>query len=406
MFETEKSFSKTIFTCYFGGITQAIVNNLAPLLFLTFQHSFGFTLEQITLITTVNFTVQLLTDIISIKLVDFIGYRASGILSHFLAGIGLVGMALLPDYFGFNGLLISVCCYAIGGGLLEVIISPIVEACPTAKKESAMSLLHSFYCWGHAGVVLISTLLFNLLGIVHWRLIVYLWAIIPFFNLINFFRIPLYPIVSEKEKISIKTIIGQKTIWFFLLLMICAGAAEQAMSQWSSVFAESALHMTKTAGDLAGPCSFALLMGTARALYGKYSHLLPIQPAMIGSAALCLLCYLVTAQSNSPIIALIGCALTGFSVGILWPGTFSLAARKLRNGGTAVFAVMAFAGDLGCSIGPSLVGIITDRSGGNFNKGILAAIIFPGLALIILIFQYRRTKRITERRSALPGDMI
>ena len=380
-----KNYTQTIYACYFGYITQAIVNNLAPLLFLTFQKTFDLSLEKITLITTVNFCVQLLTDLASVKLVDKIGYRASAFISHLLSCIGLVAMALLPNFLGYTGLMIAVVLYAIGGGLIEVIISPIVEACPTEKKEAAMSLLHSFYCWGHVGVVLLSTAFFYFIELEHWQILVCLWAIVPFANMLNFLRVPLYPIVSEQEKISVHDIFKEKIIWIFLLLMICAGAAEQAMSQWSSAFAESALKVSKTVGDLAGPCGFALMMGIARALYGKFSTKISLKFAMISSAALCIACYLVAALSKNQFAALAGCSLTGFSVGLFWPGTFSLAASKLKRGGTAVFALLALAGDLGCSSGPTLVGFIASHYDGDFTKGILYALVFPITILITMI---------------------
>lgn len=386
----------TIYACYIGFITQAIVNNLAPLLFLTFMQSFSLTLEQITIITTLNFSVQLLTDLVAVKLVDKIGYRASAVTASLLSGLGLICMALLPDFIGYGGLLTAVILYAIGGGLLEVIISPIVEACPTEHKESAMSLLHSFYCWGHVAVVLLSTLFFTFIGIDHWRILVCIWAIIPLANLFNFLRVPIYEIVPDDEKISLKSLAKSKVFWVFLLLMVCAGAAEQAMSQWSSAFAESALHVSKSVGDLAGPCAFALLMGTARALYGKFSKKIPLKLAMAGSAALCILCYIVTALSGNAVLALIGCAVTGFSVGIFWPGTFSLAAQKLRGGGTALFAIMALAGDLGCTSGPTLVGFIAGGNGGDFAKGILIAIAFP-IIIFVTMLLFRKTKKNTDK---------
>ncbi|HEY8421415.1 MAG TPA: MFS transporter [Thermoclostridium sp.] len=381
------SYEHTIYACYIGYITQAIINNFAPLLFLTFQSSYDLTIDKITLITTVNFLVQLLVDLVSTKLVDKIGYRVSAICAHFFTGIGLLGMAFLPDLSAsaYTGLIVSIVLYAIGGGLIEVIISPIVEACPTEKKEAAMSLLHSFYCWGHVGVVLVSTAFFALAGINNWRLLSCIWAIIPLANLLYFTQVPIYPVVKENEGLSVKALFSKKIFWLIMLLMVCAGASEQAMSQWSSAFAESGLKVSKTTGDLAGPCIFAALMGTARALYGKYSDYIPLKKMMILSAVLCIISYSLATLTGNAALGFIGCALCGFSVGIFWPGTFSIAAKIIPAGGTAMYALMALAGDLGCSAGPTLVGFVANARNGMLSAGLLMAMVFPILMLTGLL---------------------
>ena len=373
------SYNHTIYASYFGYITQAIVNNFAPLLFVTFASGYGLSLDKITLITTVNFATQLLTDLVAAKAVDKVGYRAAVVAAHVFSALGLLGMAFLPNVVGdfYLGLLISVMLYAVGGGLIEVLISPIVEACPTEKKEAAMSLLHSFHCWGHVGVVLLSTAFFALLGVENWPVMACVWALIPLANAFYFAMVPLYPITKEEEQLSLRELLGQKVFWLLLVVMVCAGASEQAMSQWASTFAESALNVSKTVGDLAGPCAFAVLMGTARALHGKYSDQLPLRQTMKGCAVLCVVCYLVAVFAPHPVLALIGCAVCGFSVGIFWPGTFSIAAQKLPAGGTAMYALMALAGDVGCGSGPTLVGMAANANGGNLKFGLLLAILFP-----------------------------
>ena len=373
------SYTHTIYASYVGYITQAVVNNFAPLLFLTFAGDYGLTLDQITLITTVNFLVQLCVDLLSAKWIDRVGYRAGIIAAHALAGAGLVGMAALPQVLdnAYTGLMAAVVLYAIGGGIIEVLISPIVEACPTEKKEAAMSLLHSFYCWGHVAVVLVSTAFFTVFGVERWRILACIWAAVPILNIFYFSQVPIYPIVSEQEKLPVRRLLGRKAFWLIGVLMVCAGASEQAMSQWTSAFAESALGVSKTAGDLAGPCAFALLMGTARALYGKFSDRIPLKKAMLGSAVLCIGCYGLAVFAGNPVLGLLGCALCGFSVGIFWPGTFSLAAKELPAGGTAMYALLALAGDLGCSSGPTVVGLAANAIGGQLKAGLLAAVIFP-----------------------------
>lgn len=380
----KNSFNHTIYASYIGYITQAIVNNFTPLLFLTFSRQFGLSLDKIALITTVNFGVQLIVDLLSAKAIDRIGYRASVIIAHIFSALGLCGLAVLPNTLsnGYAGILICVVLYAIGGGIIEVMISPIVEACPTERKEAAMSLLHSFYCWGHVGVVVISTLFFRLFGIEHWRIMAVLWAIIPIINAVYFSRVPIYSITQSKAPTPIKSLIKNKLFWLFIVFMICAGASEQAMSQWASAFAEAGLGVSKTVGDLAGPCAFAVLMGTSRALYGKFSEKLPLKKAMLLCALLCISAYLIATLTKSSVAGLIGCSICGFSVGIFWPGTFSLASSKLKGAGTAMFAFMALAGDVGCSAGPTLVGFISKATNDNLKSGLLTAIVFPILILI------------------------
>lgn len=377
------NYNHTIYACFTGYVIQAIVNNFAPLLFLTFQREFGISLDKIALLISFNFGIQLLIDLLAAGFVDRIGYRISIVSAQLFAGVGLLSLAFLPDLLPdpMAGLFISVFIYAIGGGLLEVLISPIVEACPTTRKEAAMSLLHSFYCWGHAGVILLSTLFFALFGITNWRILACLWAIIPFLNLIYFTQVPILSFTEKNGGMPVSKLLGSKMFWLMALLMVCAGACEQGISQWASAFAEAGLHVTKTIGDLAGPCAFALLMGTSRALYAKFSEKISLTRFMACSGILCLISYLLASLSRSPVLGLLGCALCGLSVGILWPGTFSLAAKNLRSGGTAMFAFFALAGDLGCGSGPALVGFISEKNGGNMKAGILAGILFPLLLL-------------------------
>lgn len=376
----------TIYASYIGYITQAIVNNLAPLLFLTFRAEFGLSLGQITLITTLNFLVQLTVDLLSARFADRLGYRSLVVAAHVLSAAGLIGLALLPSLLPpYAGVLISVILYAIGGGLIEVLISPIVEACPTDEKNGAMSLLHSFYCWGQVAVVLLSTAFFAAFGRDAWRLLAVLWALIPLFNVFYFRLVPLYPIVSEGQGMSSRELMGTKLFWLFFMLMVAAGASELAMSQWASAFAESALGVSKALGDLMGPCAFAVLMGSARAYYGTHSTRLPLRGMMIGCAALCVGCYLLASLASLPLLGLLGCAFCGLSVGLFWPGTFSIASRKLPRGGTAMFALLALAGDVGCTSGPTLTGLVASAAGGSLQTGLLAAVLFPAVMLLGLL---------------------
>lgn len=397
-----QNYGHTIRASYIGYITQAVGNNFAPLLFLTFAGTFGLSLEKITVLTVVNFLVQLLVDVLSAAFVDRIGYRAAIVAAHLFAASGLVGLAVFPGVFPdpYGGLLGAVGLYATGGGIIEVLISPIVEACPTRKKEAAMSLLHSFYCWGHVFLVAVCTVFFRLFGIENWGVLACVLAVIPLCNSVYFLLVPIYPVLGGHEKLSFGGLVRQRAFWLFILLMVCAGASEQAMSQWASAFTESALHVSKTVGDLAGPCAFAVLMGTARALYGRFGEGIPLKKVMAGSAVLCIGCYVTASCAGLPALGLLGCGLCGFSVGIFWPGTFSMAASALPGGGTAMFALMALAGDLGCSLGPALVGMAAGKGGG-LKGGLLAAVIFPAL-LFAGVFLLKEGKK----RNGASGDGI
>ncbi len=380
-----KSYSHTIYASYLGYITQAIVNNFAPLLFLTFMSDFDLTLEMITLITTVNFAVQLTVDAVAARIVDRIGYRPCIVAAHVAAAAGLVGLALFPAIMPpFAGIMLAVVLYAIGGGIIEVLISPIVEACPTERKAAAMSLLHSFYCWGHVFLVVVSTAFFAVFGIGAWRVMACIWALVPLFNVFYFLLVPIYPIVSEGTKqLTLLELCKSKVFWLLMVMMVCAGASEQAMSQWASAFTENVLSISKTMGDLLGPCAFAICMGAARALYGKFERRIPLRQFMMASSGLCILCYVLASVCRQPVLALAGCALCGFSVGIFWPGTFSIAAPALPGGGTAMYALMALAGDLGCSSGPTVVGMVSGAAGGDLRVGLMAAMVFPILMLVL-----------------------
>lgn len=388
-------YQNTMYACFVGYIVQAIVNNFVPLLFLTFESSYGIPLSQITMLITFNFGIQLLVDLLSAKFVDKIGYRVSIVMAHIFAALGLAGLVVLPDLLpnAFAGLLIAVVIYAIGGGLIEVLISPIMESCPSENKEKAMSLLHSFYCWGHVGVVLLSTLFFWFFGIADWKILALLWVIIPVCNGILFCKVPIAPLIEEGETgMSLRELCKNRIFWILMLMMMCAGASEQAVSQWASTFAEQGLGVSKTIGDLAGPMSFAILMGSARAFYGKFGDRIDLDKFMQASSLLCIVSYLCISLSPSPLFSLIGCSLCGVSVGIMWPGTFSKASAALRNGGTAMFALLALAGDVGCSGGPTLVGFATGLASDDLKKGILAGIIFP-ILLIVGIVSLKKAKR-------------
>lgn len=389
------TYQTTVFSCFTGYIVQAIINNFVPLLFVTFQTSYQIPLSKITLLITINFTMQLLVDLIAARYVDKIGYRVSIVAAHIFSAAGLIFLSFLPDRMEpFTGILIAVLTYSIGGGLIEVLVSPIIEGCPTGNKEKAMSLLHSFYCWGHVAIVLLSTLFFQIAGINHWQLLALIWAAVPVANGILFLKTPIAPLLSPDEKsMDLKALFKNKIFWILMLMMLCAGASEQSVVQWVSTFAEQGLGISKATGDLAGPMTFAILMGSARAFYGKFGDQINLEKFMLLSTALCIFSYLLATVIPSPAVNLIGCGLCGFSVGIMWPGTFSKAAAVLRSGGTALFAMLALAGDLGCSSGPTLVGMVSNLADGNLKAGILTAILFPITLFLCLVLLHNVLRR-------------
>ena len=391
-----KQYNKTIVACFIGYIVQAIINNFVPLLFLTFQRDYDIPLSQITLLVTFNFGIQLLIDLVSVTFVDKIGYRASMILAHALSAAGLIMLTILPEILPspFVGILIAVMVYAVGGGLLEVLVSPVVEACPSDNKEKAMSMLHSFYCWGHVGVVIISTLFFRFAGINNWKILALVWSIVPIGNAILFSKVPIASLIKEGERgLNLKELFGIKAFWILMIMMICSGASEQAVSQWASAFAEKGLGVSKTIGDLAGPMAFAILMGTSRAFYGKFGDHINLDKFMIYSCLLCILSYLGISFLPIPQLSLISCAICGLSVGIMWPGSFSKASATIPNGGTALFALLALGGDIGCSGGPTVVGMVSGALNDNLKAGIFAGIIFPVTLLISVILCKKKVVR-------------
>ena len=388
----QKNYRKTLAACYLGFITQAITANFAPLLFLKFHADYHISLGQIALIPTAFFLTQLLVDVFCAWFVDAIGYRRSVILSEITSGLGLAGLAVIPDLFSdpFTGILVCVIIYAIGSGLIEVVVSPIVEACPFEHKDAVMSLLHSFYCWGSVGVILLSTLFFALFGIENWRILACIWALIPLYNIWNFATCPIERLTEEGKGMTVGALFKTPLFWLAIVLMICAGASELSMAQWASAYTEAALGFPKTVGDLIGPCLFAVTMGICRVIYGKFGTRMNLTRFMIGSGILCLCCYLLASLSASPVLGLIGCVCCGFSVGIMWPGTISITSPRLPQGGTALFALLAMAGDLGGAFGPSLVGTVTQQAGDSLQSGMLVGSVFPLVMVLSLFVMDRR----------------
>ena len=391
---TALNYQKTKIACYLGFITQAISANFAPLLFLKFHHDYQISLGNIAWISTCFFFTQLLIDLFCAKFVDRIGYRVCVVASEVCSAAGLIGLAFLPEIFPnpLAGILCSVILYAMGSGLIEVLCSPIIEACPFDNKEASMGLLHTIDCWGAVGTILISTIFFLIFGIESWKWLAVLWALIPVVNIYNFATCPIEYLVDEENGMKVTELFRKPLFWIAICLMICSGASELAMAQWASAYAEAALGLSKTIGDLAGPCMFAVAMGISRVIFGKYGERIDLMKFMASSGILCVICYFLTALSSNPILGLIGCIVCGFSVGIMWPGTISISSKEFPMGGTAMFALLAMAGDLGGSIGPGIVGRVTQSAGNNIQVGMGVGLIFPFILLIMLFILYTKKK--------------
>ena len=389
-----KNYKKTLVACYLGFVTQSISANFTPLLFLTFKNTYGITLDKIAMIPLVFYFTQLLTDLAATKYVDRIGYRTCVVASQVLSAVGLILMAILPELLPapFVGLLISVILYAIGSGLIEVLVSPIVEACPFENKDGVMSLLHSFYCWGAMGVILISTLFFSVFGIENWKILTFILALVPLYNAFNFMNCPIERLLEDGQSMGVGKLLKTPIFWLMILLMICAGASEATMTQWTSAFTESAIGVSKTVGDLVGPCLFAMFMGITRTLYGKFSEKLDLVKVMLACAVMCVACYLLASLSTLPVLGLAGCALCGLAVGIMWPGSICISSQQCPKGGTAMFAFLALAGDLGATVSPTMVGSLSEMAGGNLKTGLLVASLFP----IMLVFGLILLKRVKK----------
>lgn len=393
-----KSFKATIGASCIGYFTQAVLINFAPLLFITFQKEFGLSIAQLSVLIATNFATELIIDFLGTKYVSKIGYRRSVIIAQALSVMGLVMIPMLPKLLPhkFLALEIAMIFCGLGGGLIEVLISPIVEACPTKKKSAIMSVLHSFYCWGQMGVVLLSTLYFRTVGIENWEYLSLIWAIIPAVDLVLFCFVPINTLVDESEESSFGDLIKQKLFWVFLVMMLCAGATELSMSQWASAFAEAGLGVEKWIGDLLGPCLFAVCMGGARVFYATHSDKIGLKKGILISAFICIFSYLVAIFSPIPIISLLGCALCGVGSGMLWPGTYSIATNRMPKGGVPMFGLLALAGDLGCLSGPYLTGMMSTAFGGNLKMGFLCSLVFPVTLVIMVLILMRYFKKPTN----------
>lgn len=377
----------TIYGCYLGYVVQGMINNINPLLFVTYQNRLHVSVEAISVLIILNFGLQMVVDTVAIKVVDKVSHRLCMVLAHVFTVLGLVSISVLPFILPVPvvGLAIATVLNGIGGGLLEVLVSPIVEAVPGKEKEKAMSLLHSFYCWGCVGFIAVSTLLLKILGAEKWFLLPLIWTVLPLINVFVFMKVPILRLVEEGQEMPVRKLFSLKVFWLLLALMLCAGAAEMGMSQWASYFAEIGLKVDKAMGDLLGPCFFCILMGLMRTFFGRSEGKIKLHALIKFSCALCVISYLLAVFAPHPLLGLMGCGLCGLSIAIFWPGTFSIAAKTCKAGGTAMFAILALAGDVGCAAGPQLVTIVSRFFPAyGLKAGLLAAVIFPVTLFVAL----------------------
>ena len=400
----KRTFKGTKIACYTGYFVQAIVNNLAPLLFVIFSERYNIDLTTIGSLILINFVTQMIIDILSVKIVDKIGFKRIVVSSHFFAFAGLVMLGVLPELTShhFIAIAASLVVSAIGSGMIEVTISPIVESLPSDKKAADMSLLHSFYCWGQMLVVALSTLYIKLAGGENWNILPIIWSVIPLVNMFNFMSVPFMPPIEEEEIVPVKKLLKSKAFIVAMIIMFCAGASELAMSQWSSFFAEEGLHVSKFTGDLLGPCLFAVLMGAGRLFYGLYGDKIDLIKIMSEFSVLCIICYLTASFSHNSTVSLLACAVTGLSISLFWPGTFSLAAKKFPNGSGGLFGILALLGDIGCGTGPWLISYISSAfksanpalsEGAALKNGLAFGCIFPIILIIGLIVLKKDTDK-------------
>ena len=393
------SYKSTISAGFVGYATQALTINFPPLLYVTFGTQFGLSLTAISSLIAVCFLVQLAVDLMAAKFSHKMNVRLFITLAHIFTAVGISGLGFFPFIMpSYIGLMLATVISSVGSGLVEVLITPIVESCPTPpkKKSAYMSLLHSFYCWGHVGVVILSTVYFGTIGVDNWRLLALLWAIIPITGAILFLIVPLYPLPKDELDANGKSYLGNRLFWTIGIMMLVSGAAEMTMAQWASAFAETGLGVSKELGNLLGPFVFAILMGSARVFYAKFSTKISLKKFILFSSVLCITAYLVAAFSPLPIVSLIACGVCGLSVGVLWPGNISIAAGTVKGGGVSMFALLALLGDLGCMAGPSIAGSVADLFDGNIRVGFAASAIFPAVLLISVVYLISYLKRMEK----------
>lgn len=393
----------TTISCFVGIFAQAVIINLAALLFMPLMRLHGLTYVQLGTLVAVNFSVQVGSDLVFSGLIDRIGFRRLVLPACLVGSLGLFLFALAPVLLPgrvFAGLLAATAVYSAAGGLLEVLLSPIVNAIPNEEKGAAMSLLHSFYAWGQMATIILTTLFLFLVGERHWQWMVGFWALLPLANFLLFLKAPFPPSVPEEHRLNMGDLILKPFCLLAFAAIFFGASAEVLMNQWTSAFMERALLLPKLTGDLFGMCGFALMLGLGRAWHGKYGARFDISKALVAMSALAVLCYLVVALAPGSWPGLLACMVCGFATSLLWPGTLIVASERYPLAGAWMFALLAAAGDVGAGLGPWFTGWVVDHAidtaaalrleqwlgiGGEqaaLRLGILAGTIAPLLALL------------------------
>ncbi len=396
--ERNLNFRHTKLACYIGSFSQAIVCNFMPLLFVIFNQDYKIALYLVTLLATVNFVMQFTMDFVSLFFIDRVSYRTTIITAHLLAGAGFLVLGLIVPNAEhiYAAIIFSVLLFSAGGGIFEVLISPIMEACPSDNKAASMSFLHSMYGFGCVAVIIITNVLLFVFGKENWYQIAIIWAVIPLLNALYFFFVPINKVVENNERMPMHKLIKRKSFLIFFLIMFCSGATEIAMSQWASAFAESSLGISKALGDILGPCIFALMLAFSRVLYSKLANRINLAKYLLFCGIATVFLYIFAAVLPFRFAAITACGLCGFTAGIMWPGTISLAAKTYPTGGAAMFGLFALAGDLGCTLGPTTVGMVSSAFGGDLRTGLLISCVFPILLVGGVSLLMKRVKKHPE----------
>ena len=404
-----QSYKSTIAACYIGSFVQAIIVNTTPILFIPLREQFGLTFQQMGLLVLINFISQVGCDILFSNAIDKYGFRRFVVAAHGLAVVGLVLFAASPLLFDrpFAGFVTATIIFSGSGGLLELLLSPIVNAIPTDEKAGAMSVLHSFYSWGQAAVILLTTVLLFVFGRAWWQWIILIWTLVPLFNFFFLMRVPFAPNVPEEQRQGMDKILLKPFFIAALATILCGAAAELCISQWASAYLEEAMRLPKVVGDVGGVCLFAVMMGVGRLFYGMYGKKINVSLMMligtVGAAA----CYITVALSGTAVLSLLACGLCGLCVSLLWPGTLVVASEHYPLAGAWMFAILA-AGDIGASAGPWLMGVVAEQAhrlpflSGLLTQGMspdqlglraamLVSALFPIIAFFCLRWMRKRT---------------
>lgn len=373
----KSKYTVTKITCYIGYVVQAVINNFLPILFIVFQDIYGLGYEKLARLIAVNFITQIITDFLTPKIVNKIGYRKAIILCQAAATTGLLMLGILPRFVSnvYPVIIFSIIVYAFGSGLIEVLFSPVIEHLPIDNKSGNMSLLHSFYCWGQAFTIIVTTALVSFFGYKGWANIPLVWAVLPFIDMLLFIKAPIVEPKEDEKEQGFKELFKNRKFKLYMLMMLCAGASEIAMAEWASMFAQQSLGVSKVIGDLTGPCLFAIFMGLGRIWYAAVSNKISFTKAIIVLNSICAVCYLGVAFCKISVLALVFCAVCGFTVSISWPGIYSLGAETFPKGNAVMYSTFALCGDMGCCLGPWVLGFVAEFFG--LNAGFAVATVFP-----------------------------